>query len=159
MDAEAVRDRGVNLLGLAGDAAALVRAEGADGAHVVGAVGELDEDDPDVRDHGHDHLAEVLGLRLAVVGELQLVELRNARDQVRDGVAVELPELVTSYRGVLHHVVEQRGHDGLAVKVEVGQDAGNRDRMGNIRLAARAGLPLMGILRGLICGVNPLNLI
>ena len=78
---------------------------------------------------------------------------------MRDGVAVELPELVTSYRGVLHHVVEQRGHDGLAVKVEVGQDAGNRDRMGNIRLAARAGLPLMGILRGLICGVNPLNLI
>ena len=38
-------------------------------AHVVQAVGELDQDDADVVDHGQEHLAEVLGLALLGGGE------------------------------------------------------------------------------------------
>ena len=45
------------------------------GAHVMGAVGELDQDDPDVLGHGHHHLAEVLDLGFLAIAEFQLVEL------------------------------------------------------------------------------------
>ena len=56
-------------------------------AHVVEPVGELDQQDADVARHRHDHLAHVLGLRQLAGLELQLVELRQAVDDLGDVVA------------------------------------------------------------------------
>ena len=64
VDAEPVRDRRVDLEGLLGLLDLLLLGYRADRAHVVQAVGELDQDDPDVRGHRDHHLAVVLGLRL-----------------------------------------------------------------------------------------------
>ena len=61
-DPETVGQRGVNLECLVGDAGLLLRWQGAEGAHVVEPVGEFDEHDPDVVDHGQEHLAQVLRL-------------------------------------------------------------------------------------------------
>ena len=52
--------------------------------------------------------------------------------------------------GVFYGVVQQGGHQRLVVETHFGQDAGNRNRMGNIGFATGAHLPFMGITRHLI---------
>ena len=64
VDAEPVRDRRVDVQRLLGLVDLLLLGHRADRAHVVQAIGELDQDDPDVRGHRDHHLAVVLGLRL-----------------------------------------------------------------------------------------------
>ena len=65
-DAQPLGERGVDLGGLAGDALLLLDRQGAQGAHVVEPVGELDEHHADVLRHGQEHLADVLRLLLLV---------------------------------------------------------------------------------------------
>ena len=57
------------------------------------AVAELDEQDADVLGHGHDHLADRLGLGGLAV--LELVELGDAVDQQGDLVAEVGPQAVS----------------------------------------------------------------
>ncbi len=64
VDTEAVRDRGVDVERLTRLVDLLLLGHRVDRAHVVQAIGELDQDDPDVRGHRHHHLAVVLGLGL-----------------------------------------------------------------------------------------------
>ena len=64
--AQALGDRRIDFQRLARDAATLGRFQGAQRAHVVQAVGELDENDADIIRHRHQHLLEVLRLRLGV---------------------------------------------------------------------------------------------
>ena len=65
-DPEPLGERGVDLHRLAGDALLLLGRQPVQRAHVVQAIGELDEDDPDVLRHREQHLADVLGLLLLV---------------------------------------------------------------------------------------------
>ncbi len=87
VDAEAVRDRRVDVERLLRLLDLLLLRHRADRAHVVQAVGELDQDDPDVRGHRDHHLAVVLGLRLVARGERQPGELRDAVDERGDLLA------------------------------------------------------------------------
>src|SRR3546814_20172946 len=79
--AQALRDRRVDLQRLAGDALARLRRLRAQGAHVVQAVGELDQDHAQVARHRQQHLAAALGRRLLAVLDLALVALGYAVDQ------------------------------------------------------------------------------
>ena len=63
-DAQAVRERRVDVHRLPGDALLLLRRERRERAHVVEAVAELDDHDPQVVGHREQHLADVLGLML-----------------------------------------------------------------------------------------------
>ena len=83
-DAETLRERRVDLLGLASDADLLVGRQRSQRPHVVEPVGELDEDDPHVLGHGQQHLPDVLGLLLLDGAGAQLGELRDAVDELRD---------------------------------------------------------------------------
>ena len=114
-------------------------------AHVVQPVGELDQDDAHVARHGQQHLAEVLGLRVFGRLELDAIELGDAVDQLGDRLAEVLRDLVLGDRGVLHHIVQQRGHQRLAVEVPVGQDFGDRQRVRDVGVA---GLALLAGVRG-----------
>ena len=89
IDAETVRNRRVDIERLAGNTLALAPGHRLEGLHVVQAVGELHEYDPDVLDHREHHLAEALGLRFGSRTELDLVELADAVDEQRD-LAAEL---------------------------------------------------------------------
>ena len=60
--AEAMCDGSVDIERFAGDLLLALGIEMLERAHVVQAVGELDEDDADVVDHGEHHLAQVFGL-------------------------------------------------------------------------------------------------
>ena len=95
-DAEPVGERRVDLHRLLGDAELLVARHRAERAHVVQAVGQLDQDDADVVDHRQEHLAQVLGLLLCargpawsdrLAGPGDLAELGDAVDQPGDAVA------------------------------------------------------------------------
>ena len=63
IQAQAVGQRGIDVERLAGNLVLLVGGHGREGAHVVKAVGHLDEHDAHVFGHGEKQLAEVLGLQ------------------------------------------------------------------------------------------------
>ena len=151
VDPEAVRERRVDLEGLLRLLHLLLLAEVLDRPHVVEAVGELDEDDPDVLGHRDDHLAVVLGLCLLAARELDPRQLRDALDELRDLGAELGPELVELGVGVLQDVVQERGRDRLLVEMELGADAGDAARMVDELLAGAPHLTAMTGLRGLEC--------
>ena len=140
---QAVRDGRVDLERLARDAAALGRLDRVERAHVVQAVRELDQDDAHVARHREQHLAEILGLRFFLGLELDLVELRDAVDQLGDALAEVARDLGLGDRGVLRHVVQQRRSQRLRVHVPLREDVGDRERVGDVGLAGLAVLPFV----------------
>ena len=146
LDAEAMRERRVDLERLGRLARRRLRRHEPPGAGVVQAVGELDDEHPDVFRHRDDHLAH--GLGLGAVAVLDLVELRDAVDEHGDLVAEVGPHLVERVVGVFDGVVQQRRRDGLRSDAEVGEDLRDRDRVRDVRLAALALLALVGALGG-----------
>ena len=141
IDAEPVRERRIHLerllrlphLGLL----ALVL----DRAHVVEPVGELDQDDPNVLRHRHDHLAEVLGVGLLAGLEGRPGQLGDPLDQLGDLIAELRPDVVGLGLCVLDDVVQERGRERLLVEVELGADLRDRPRVVDERLAGAACLP------------------
>ncbi len=103
--AQPAGDGGIDVQGFAGDAAARFRAHGAEGAHVVQAVGQLDHDHPQVLGHGQEHLAEVFGLRLQLGVELDLGQLADPVHQLGDFRPEVGAELILVVVGVLNDVV------------------------------------------------------
>ena len=144
IQAQAVGDGRVNLQRLARDTAALGRRHRAQGAHVVQAVSQLDQDDANIARHGQQHLAEILGLRVGLGLELDAIELGNTIDKLGDRFTKTRANVLGGDRGVLDHVVQQRRHQRLRIELPVGQDFRHRQRMRNIRFAAGALLPLVG---------------
>ena len=115
-----------------------------DRAHVVQAVGELDQDDPDVRGHRDHHLAVVLGLRLVARLERQPGQLGDAVDEAGDLLAERRLHLLERGGGVLDGVVQQRGAQRLGVEPHAGADLRDADRMDDEVLARLA--PLVGVV-------------
>ena len=119
VDAQAVRDGGVNLERLARLEDAAILLERRERAHVVQAVGQLDHDDADVFAHGDEHLAD--GGRLLVRQAFHL-DARNLGDAVdeRGHVLVELGcHVLVGDVGVLDRVVKKRSAQRLAVHAQV----------------------------------------
>ena len=144
VDTEPVRDRGVDVERLARLVDLLLLCERVDRAHVVQAVGELDQDDADVRRHRDHHLAVVLGLRLVARLEGQAGELRDAVDKARDLLAEGLLDLLQRRGRVLDGVVEQRGAQRLGVEPHPRADLGDPDRVDDEVLAGLP--PLVGVV-------------
>ena len=110
-------------------------------------VGQLDEHHADVLAHGQDHLAQGFGLRLLLVGEVQLVQLRHAVHQLGDLVAEFLADHIQrDALAVLHRVMQQACSNGGRVDHQFRQDAGHKAGMNKIGLPALALLPGMGLL-------------
>ena len=145
--AETVGKRGIDVEGLLGDAGLLFGAEMLESPHVVEAVGELDDDHADVGDHGEEHLADVFGLVVFAVGELDFVELGNAIDDVGDLLAEALGDLRGGDIGIFDGVVEEAGGDGGGVHLEFGEDLRDLKGMDDVRLAGGALLAFVLFLR------------
>ena len=147
---EAVGDRRVDVERFVRDALAVRRRHRVQRAHVVQAVGELDQDDAHVARHREQHLAEALRLDFFAGRELDLVELRHAVDHVGHRLAERRLELGLGDGGVLHHVVQQRGGKSLRVEPPLREDAGDRERMRDVRFARLAELSA-------VCGFRELE--
>ena len=146
-DAEPVSQRGIDVERLPRDPLAPLLGVGADGAHVVEPVAELDEDDADVLGHGHEHLADVLRLCLFAGVDVDLAELGDPVDQLGHVGTELVAHLLASHVGVLDGVMEQGGDQRVRVQAEVGEDARHRHRVTDVGLAAEPRLALMGALR------------
>jgi hypothetical protein len=138
--AETVRDGGIDFERLAGDFLLALGIEMFEGAHVVQPVGELDEDDADVVDHGQHHFAEVLGLRFFSGREIDFADLGDALDDVGNLFAEFLADFDGGDRSVFNGVVEQAGGDGNRIHFHVGENVADFERMHEIRLTRGAGL-------------------
>ena len=75
------RDGGIDIQRLSRHALLPLFGEEVQRAHVVQAVGKLDDDDADVLRHGDEELAEVFRLLLFLRLEDDLIELGDARDE------------------------------------------------------------------------------
>ena len=111
--------------------------------HVVKPIGQLDEDDTDVVDHGQQHLAEVLGLALLARGELNRADLRDALDDMGDFRAEQLGNTLRRGEGVFNDVVKQTGGDCHDVQFHVGEEIGDFERMNQVWFAGMADLSLV----------------
>ena len=149
-DAEAVRERRVDLDRLARDALLLVLAHVLERAHVVQAVGQLDHDDADVLCHREEHLAVALELCLLLRLVLQAAEFRHAVDEHRDLVAEHLLHLLVRVDRVLDDIVQERRADGRIVEVQLREDLGDVQRVDDVGLPRHARLPFMGLPREFI---------
>ena len=113
------------------------------GAGVVQPVGDLDEDDPDVLRHGHEHLAQIFHLLLFHRGILHARELRDALDEVCYGLAEHAGDLLKARVGVFQTVVQQRGCDRVGVQTDLRHDLRHGQRVDDIGLAGFAQLVLV----------------
>ncbi len=107
-------------------------------------VGQFDQDHAHIARHGEQHLAEIFRLGMGFGLEFDLVQLGNPIYQFGNLLAELRADFLAGGCSVFHHVMQQRGHDGLGVKAPFGQDGGNSERVGNVGFAAFAHLPVMG---------------
>ena len=150
--AEAVGDGSVDLQSLFGDLVLAIGRQMLQRAHVVQAIGQLDEHDADVVDHRQHHLAQVFGLLLFARGEVDLADLGDAFDDVGDLLAEFLANVDDRDRCIFDRIVQQAGSDRHRIHLHFGQDEGNFERMDQIRLAGGAGLAFM-MLQGVVVGL------
>ena len=122
---KSICDRRINVERLARDAASFFGGEHFERAHIVKAVGDFNQNNPQVFGHCHRHLLKVFGLRLGAARESHLVELAHAVDEI--GYAGAELRLNGSFSdaGVFDNIVEHRGHKALRVHVHFAQNAGN----------------------------------
>ena len=105
---QTVSKRRVDIESLLGDAALLVGRHASDSAHVVQAVGELDDEHAQISCHRDQHLAHGGGLLRLFRVELQALELGNAIDNCGDIFAELLLYLGNGDLGVFDCVVQKR---------------------------------------------------
>jgi hypothetical protein len=144
LHAHAAGERGIDLHRLGGDALAPIRRQVGDGAHIVQAVGQLDEQHAHVGGDGEEELAEVLRLGLFPAHQVEPLDLGQAVDDLADIRAEELVDLGPRRIGVLDGVMQQRHGYRRIVELQIREDRCDFERMGEIRVAR--GAPLRAVL-------------
>ncbi len=148
VQAEAVRQRGVEIVGFAGYLHLLVGAHARQGTHIVQTVGELHQNRANVVLHGVEHLLEVVELPRHFV--LFLFLLCDHAHEKCHVVAEALPYVVDCVVGILHHVVEEcRNHKVCFQRQLLSRYRSYRYRVQDIRLAGFAPLRRMSTARQL----------
>ena len=152
-DAQTVGDGGIDLHRLTGLVAALLLRPGIAGAHIVEPVAELDDHHADIPAHGQQHLAQVLGLQLLDVGELDLGQLGHTVHQQGHFLAKGGGQVLQRGGGILHHVMEQGGGNALRIHAQIQHQAGHGQRVADVGLAAAAADPVVRLI-GKVIGLG-----
>ncbi len=121
-------------------------------AHVVEAVGELDEEHADIGGDGQEKLPQIFRLRRLLGDEVELLDLGEALDQAADVLAESGIDLRPGGVGILDGIVEKRRCDGRVIELEVGENRRNFKRMREIRVAVGPLLTAM-LLHGVDIGL------
>ena len=104
--------------------------------------------------HGQEHFAEVFRLRHAGTLKFDFVQLGHAINQFGHLLAKLFFDVVGADVGVFHHIVQQGCHDGGQIHVHIGQNAGHRNRVADVRLAGFTHHALMGLVGIAVCLPN-----
>ena len=142
-------ERRIDIEGFLGDPPPFVQRHEMQRAHIMQAVGELDERHANVFNHGQEQLTEVFRLSGPLREKVERHVLGQSVDKKADIAAEKLVDFLARQIGVLDRVVQHRGDDRRVVELHVGQDGGDFERVGKIGIA---GGPLLRAMR--LHGVN-----
>lgn len=124
--AQAVGDGRIDLQGFLGDPPAFFAGQHFQGAHVVQAVGQLDQDHANVARHGHGHLLEVFRLGFGLGLEIHLGQFADPVDQFGHGFTKLRLQRFLGDTGVFDHVMQHGRHQALMVHMHVGENVCDR---------------------------------
>ncbi|CAM5201013.1 hypothetical protein CDEF62S_01541 [Castellaniella defragrans] len=127
IQAQAVSDRCVDVQRLSRHARAFFGAHVVERAHVVQAVGELDQNDAHVARHGQQHLAEGFRLLFSLRRVFQTFELGQTVDDVGDFRSELFRQLLLGNVLVFDDVVQERRHERIGVELPARADLGDGD--------------------------------
>ena len=147
LHAHAAGQRRIDIEGFLGDPRPFVRRHEMQRAHIVQAVGELDEKDANVFNHGQEQLTEVFRLRGALRDKVELLELGQSVDKTADIAAEKLVDFLARRIGVLDRIVQDRRDDRRIVDLHVGKNGGDFEGMRKIWIAGSAYLRSMRLHR------------
>src|SRR6267143_1556076 len=123
----------------------------ADRLHNMRTVRQLDQDDANVIDHGEHHLAQVLGLLLFLGGEVDLADLGDTFDDMRNLLAELLADVDDGDRSIFDRVVEQPSRYRNRIHLHLGED--QRDFQGMHEIGLAGGAALSGVMfQGVVVG-------
>ena len=108
---------GIDIQGFSRNATSFIGSQYVQRAHIVEAVGNLDQDNPQVLGHGHGHLLEVFCLCLGAAAEGNLVEFADAVHQISHGIAELTLDRGLGDACVFDYVMKHGGHQTLMVHV------------------------------------------
>ena len=140
LHAHAAGERRINVQRLGRDTIGPILRQELERAHVVQTVGQLDEQDADVLRDRQEKLAEILGLRRLARHDVEFLDLRETLDQPTDFRTKKLVDFLAGAVRILDRVVQDGGDDGGVVELEIGEDGGDFERMGEIGIARCTGL-------------------
>ena len=135
-DTQPMRDRRINFKRLARLEDASILLQRAQGAHIVQAVGELDNNHANVFAHGNEHLAHS---RRLLIGEALDFDARDFRDSLHKLRHLRTELLFKGHsRGVsvFDRVMKKGSAQRVDIHAQIGQNERDLDRMDDIRLAA-----------------------
>ena len=135
INTESMCDRRVNFHRLARDLLLAFGGEMVERAHVMQAVGELDQHDANVVRHRDDHLAEILGLLFLAALKRDLRDLRHAVHELRDLWTKVCLHLGQRRMRIFDDVVQKAGDDRRHVELELRDNHRDVERMSDVRLA------------------------
>ena len=125
------------------DALAALRLHVFERAHVVQAVGELDQQHAHVGRNGDQQFAEVFCLLGLLGHQIQAPDLGQAINERADFGAKQLINFTACGVGVLDHIVQQRRRNGGVVEFKVGEDSRHFERVRKIGITRFAHLTAM----------------
>ena len=143
VDTQPVGDRRVDVESFPGNALLLFLRHCTERFHVVQPIGKFYENDPNILDHRHHHLAEAFGLHLLAALKTNLIELADTVDKLRNFLAELHGDFFERGRRVLDDVMQNRGGYCLHVQVHVGEFLRHGDRVCDVRFAGLARLPFV----------------
>ncbi len=141
--AEAVRNRRINVQRFARDALLLFRPEVLERAHVVQAVGQLDENDANVVDHRQQHFADVLCLAGLRRCHVQAADFGDALDETSDIRSESFLNTSDGIFRVFDGIVKKRGRQRGGIQSHIREDVGDLKKMGNVGIAGTPELVAM----------------
>ena len=151
-DAEAVRDRRIDIHRLKCRVVLLVCRTELQRPHIVQTVGQLDDHDADILRHGKQDLHDILRLLLLLAEGRDFGELCHTVHEHRNIMSKTLFYIVQRGGGILDNIMQKRRTERIGIHTEFQKDIGNGHRMDDVRLARRTHLPLMTLCRKLVCG-------
>jgi len=144
-DAKAIGHGRIDIQGLFGDAALLYFRLILQSPHIVETISQLHQDYPDVVRHGKEHLAKVLRLAFLLGFEVDLADLRNTIDQIRNLGAEDSLKFFEGCKGIFQGIVQKPGGNGLDIKPQIGEDRGHFHGMDQVRLSRKTHLSLVNL--------------
>ena len=158
VQSQTVGKRSVQIHGFAGNFVLFAWRQGAQGPHVVQAVGHFYQDYPDVFGHGQEQSPEIFGLSGSVLPKDSSGDLCQTFHYGGNSVVEVVSDVFDGKLSVFYHVVQKSGTDRGGTQTDFGAtDAGYGQRMHYIRLSRAAFDTSMGIVSKLKCLGNQIH--